>query len=104
MLHKAVGLGYMLSHLTCGRGGIGRRAALRSLFLNRSGSSSLLGRTIKFTKPIDFIEIKIKKMWNSIFIGIFRSGIQNGVGGRPRTMLPNYLVRHDVRLTRQYLS
>ena len=30
----------------CGRGGIGRRAALRSLFLNRSGSSSLLDRTI----------------------------------------------------------
>ena len=30
----------------CGRGGIGRRAALRSLFFNRSGSSSLLGRTI----------------------------------------------------------
>src|SRR5210317_1656865 len=29
----------------CGRGGIGRRAALRSLFLNRSGSSSLLDRT-----------------------------------------------------------
>ena len=27
----------------CGRGGIGRRAALRSLFFNRSGSSSLLG-------------------------------------------------------------
>jgi hypothetical protein len=30
----------------CGRGGIGRRAALRSLFFNRSGSSSLLDRTI----------------------------------------------------------
>ena len=30
----------------CGRGGIGRRAALRSLFCNKSGSSSLLDRTI----------------------------------------------------------
>ena len=29
----------------CPGGGIGRRAALRSLFFNRSGSSSLLGRT-----------------------------------------------------------
>ena len=31
---------------TCGRGGIGRRAALRSLWANPRGSSSLLGRTI----------------------------------------------------------
>ena len=30
---------------TCGRGGIGRRAALRSLWANPRGSSSLLGRT-----------------------------------------------------------
>ena len=30
----------------CGRGGIGRRAALRSLWANPRGSSSLLGRTI----------------------------------------------------------
>jgi hypothetical protein len=37
----------------CGRGGIGRRAALRSLFFNRSGSSSLLGRTIPSVQPID---------------------------------------------------
>ena len=33
---------------TCGRGGIGRRAALRSLWANPRGSSSLLGRTISF--------------------------------------------------------
>src|SRR3954452_21701664 len=31
---------------TCGRGGIGRRAALRSLWANPRGSSSLLDRTI----------------------------------------------------------
>ena len=33
----------------CGRGGIGRRAALRSLWANPRGSSSLLGRTILLT-------------------------------------------------------
>ena len=33
---------------TCGRGGIGRRAALRSLWANPRGSSSLLGRTISY--------------------------------------------------------
>jgi hypothetical protein len=38
----------------CGRGGIGRRAALRSLFFNRSGSSSLLGRT-KFSVQVTVI-------------------------------------------------
>ena len=32
--------------IKCGRGGIGRRAALRSLWGNTRGSSSLLGRTI----------------------------------------------------------
>ena len=32
--------------LLCGRGGTGRRAALRSLSGNTGGSSSLLGRTI----------------------------------------------------------
>lgn len=31
--------------ITCGRGGIGRRAALRSLWGNTRGSSSLLDRT-----------------------------------------------------------
>ena len=35
---------------TCGRGGIGRRAALRSLWANPRGSSSLLGRTILLRK------------------------------------------------------
>lgn len=35
-----------------GRGGIGRRAALRSLFPNRSGSSSLLDRTIGIPKVL----------------------------------------------------
>ena len=34
-----------IGFLTCGRGGIGRRAALRSLWANPRGSSSLLGRT-----------------------------------------------------------
>jgi hypothetical protein len=32
--------------IMCGRGGIGRRAALRSLWGNTRGSSSLLDRTI----------------------------------------------------------
>ena len=35
---------------SCGRGGIGRRAALRSLWANPRGSSSLLGRTILLRK------------------------------------------------------
>ena len=38
---------------TCGRGGIGRRAALRSLWANPRGSSSLLGRTILLLKPAE---------------------------------------------------
>ena len=37
---------------TCGRGGIGRRAALRSLWANPRGSSSLLGRTIFSSKHL----------------------------------------------------
>ena len=43
------GLGYIAAHQAkiCGRGGIGRRAALRSLWGNSRGSSSLLDRTIK---------------------------------------------------------
>ena len=43
----------------CGRGGIGRRAALRSLFFNRSGSSSLLGRTITLVQLIDYPQFYI---------------------------------------------
>ena len=39
---------------SCGRGGIGRRAALRSLWANPRGSSSLLGRTI-FSVPIELL-------------------------------------------------
>ena len=39
---------------TCGRGGIGRRAALRSLWANPRGSSSLLGRTISRV-PIELL-------------------------------------------------
>ena len=42
---------------TCGRGGIGRRAALRSLWANPRGSSSLLGRTIFLLKPAENIAI-----------------------------------------------
>ena len=42
---------------TCGRGGIGRRAALRSLWANPRGSSSLLGRTILLLKPAENIAI-----------------------------------------------
>ena len=37
---------YTIRLMKCGRGGIGRRAALRSLWANPRGSSSLLGRTI----------------------------------------------------------
>ena len=36
----------------CGRGGIGRRAALRSLSRKRGGSSSLLDRTITFPEIV----------------------------------------------------
>ena len=36
----------------CGRGGIGRRAALRSLWGKTRGSSSLLDRTICFLSPL----------------------------------------------------
>ena len=44
-LHKGGFAGYSPLTLMCGRGGIGRRAALRSLWGNTRGSSSLLGRT-----------------------------------------------------------
>ena len=37
--------------ITCGCGGIGRRAALRSLWDKTRGSSSLLSRTIQFSQP-----------------------------------------------------
>ena len=40
------------SHWQCGRGGIGRRAALRSLWGNSRGSSSLLDRTISLRKRL----------------------------------------------------
>ncbi len=50
-------IGYTIAHsrakapehgMVCGRGGIGRRAALRSLSGNTGGSSSLLDRTMSF--------------------------------------------------------
>ena len=44
-LHKHGFRSYSPLTLMCGRGGIGRRAALRSLWGNTRGSSSLLGRT-----------------------------------------------------------
>src|SRR6056297_903610 len=46
-LHKPRGFAYTppTYQITCGRGGIGRRAALRSLWGNTRGSSSLLDRT-----------------------------------------------------------
>ena len=42
----------------CGRGGIGRRAALRSLWGNTRGSSSLLDRTKIFPYPVDLINFQ----------------------------------------------
>ena len=46
-LHNPASFAYTTrSLITCGRGGIGRRAALRSLWDNTRGSSSLLDRTI----------------------------------------------------------
>src|SRR4051812_40586032 len=42
----ACGIDPLYPATTCGRGGIGRRAALRSLWANPRGSSSLLDRTI----------------------------------------------------------
>src|SRR5271170_1448275 len=41
--------------LPCGRGGIGRRAALRSLWGKLRGSSSLLDRTKLCDTPADFL-------------------------------------------------
>ena len=47
---------------TCGRGGIGRRAALRSLWANPRGSSSLLGRTIsQFPEPRIGDQVSVSK-------------------------------------------
>ena len=47
---------------TCGRGGIGRRAALRSLWANPRGSSSLLGRTIsQFLEPWFGDQVSVSK-------------------------------------------
>ena len=51
----------------CGRGGIGRRAALRSLFFNRSGSSSLLDRT----KSEFLVKTLIKRLINKINSGYY---------------------------------
>ena len=51
-LHKGGFAGYSPLTLMCGRGGIGRRAALRSLWGKTRGSSSLLGRT-KFLLIMD---------------------------------------------------
>jgi hypothetical protein len=51
----------------CGRGGIGRRAALRSLFFNRSGSSSLLDRT----KSEFLVKTLIKRLNNKINAGFW---------------------------------
>jgi hypothetical protein len=48
----------------CGRGGIGRRAALRSLFFNQSGSSSLLGRTKFSAQLLVFIRVKLSEEYS----------------------------------------
>ena len=52
--------------ITCGRGGIGRRAALRSLWGNSRGSSCLLDRTIfkKFIKINDLDGYKLSLFTN----------------------------------------
>ena len=56
-LDRGAVIGYTIAHsrakapehgMVCGRGGIGRRAALRSLSGNTGGSSSLLDRTMSF--------------------------------------------------------
>ena len=54
----------------CGSGGIGRRAALRSLWGNTRGSSSLLGRTnINQLEQSSFIRhIKAGLLYNPQFI------------------------------------
>ena len=48
ILHNYKTTIYRQGTLMCGRGGIGRRAALRSLWGKTRGSSSLLGRTNYF--------------------------------------------------------
>ena len=53
----------MARTLMCGRGGIGRRAALRSLWGKTRGSSSLLGRT----NYLPFISLKPLKYNNKLY-------------------------------------
>ena len=48
----------------CGRGGIGRRAALRSLWGNSRGSSSLLDRTIPFRSYLKIAPQLFGKIYN----------------------------------------
>ena len=48
---------------TCGRGGIGRRAALRSLWERSRGSSSLLDRTILELSLCSANEFLISYVW-----------------------------------------
>src|SRR4051794_7144886 len=52
-LASAGGLSHAGLFMTCGRGGTGRRAALRSLWPKGRGSSSLLDRTIDWTTLYD---------------------------------------------------
>ncbi len=56
----------MARTLMCGRGGIGRRAALRSLWGKTRGSSSLLGRTNSFP----FISFKPLKYNDKLYFNV----------------------------------
>src|ERR1700748_473721 len=47
---------------TCGRGGIGRRAALRSLWGKLRGSSSLLDRTSRSTQPLTMRNTRLSSL------------------------------------------
>jgi len=68
MLVRVVVVCYMGRHLAysetrgSGRGGIGRRAALRSLWGNPRGSSSLLDRTIFFFLKPDWFLVGTRRL------------------------------------------
>ena len=65
-LHFSLPIQYKRPNLSRGRGGIGRRAALRSLWGKTRGSSSLLGRTNGsglFVSELDLELSSLDKMW-----------------------------------------
>ena len=73
----------------CGRGGIGRRATLRSLWPKGRGSSSLLDRTIQFDKVTNF---RLRACW-ACEMAQFRRVWRRGFWERGSEMLSSHLLR-----------